>query len=224
MGQSFATTGSFTMPWGDPHSDLTAPVPSHHYPPLYPMYLASFYKVLGFSQATTDAASIASSLLALAVVYLCTRDLYGRTRALIATAVVAVCPLLVQVTGQDYSENLVLASSPRPSGRSCAASTGPGTSSPPASLPASATSRSPRWGRSSWWLAWGVSRGACTGRAGKCCATRRTLRPSPASGRSPPPGWRATSCSSARGRRAPTSTMPCNWPSPIRCGGATSPS
>jgi 4-amino-4-deoxy-L-arabinose transferase-like glycosyltransferase len=108
MAHSFLRDGSFTMPWGDVDTYLTAPVPSHHYPPFYPMYLAAFYKLLGFSQSTTHIASIATSLAALLVTWLCTRDLYGKRPALVTTAIVAISPLLVQNTGQGYSENLVL--------------------------------------------------------------------------------------------------------------------
>jgi hypothetical protein len=108
MGNQLLHTGSFTMPWGDVHTYLTAPVPSHHYPPLYPIYLAGFYRVLGFSQSTTHVAAIVSSLGALLVTWLCTRDLYGPRKALVATAAIALSPLFVQNTGQGYSENLVL--------------------------------------------------------------------------------------------------------------------
>ncbi|MCA1811148.1 MAG: glycosyltransferase family 39 protein [Halobacteriales archaeon] len=108
MGNQLLHTGSFTMPWGDVHTYLTAPVPSHHYPPLYPLYLAGFYRVLGFSQSTTHVAAIVSSLGALLATWLCTRDLYGPRKALVATAAVALSPLFVQNTGQGYSENLVL--------------------------------------------------------------------------------------------------------------------
>ncbi|MEA3202794.1 MAG: hypothetical protein QOI63_460, partial [Thermoplasmata archaeon] len=108
MGESFLRHGTFTMPWGDVDTFRTAAVPSHHYPPLYPVYLAGFYKLLGFSQSSTHVAAIVSSLAALFVTWLCTRDLYGQRKALVVVAVVAVSPILVQNTGQGYSENLVL--------------------------------------------------------------------------------------------------------------------
>ncbi|MEA3204022.1 MAG: hypothetical protein QOI63_1702, partial [Thermoplasmata archaeon] len=108
MGNQLLHTGSFTMPWGDVHTYMTAPVPSHHYPPLYPVYLAGFFKVLGFSQSTVHVASIVSSLAALLVTWLCTRDLYGPRKALVVTAAIALSPVFVQNTGQGYSENLVL--------------------------------------------------------------------------------------------------------------------
>lgn len=108
MAHSFRTTGAFTMPWGDVDTFHTDPVPSNHYPPLYPMYLAGFYTLFGTTLAATDAASTVASLAALAVAYACTRDLYGPRKALVAAAALAASPLLVQGTAQDYSENLVL--------------------------------------------------------------------------------------------------------------------
>jgi 4-amino-4-deoxy-L-arabinose transferase-like glycosyltransferase len=107
MGQSFQHTGAFTMPWGDVHSWLTAPAPSHHYPPLYPMLLAGFFQLGGFSVASVHVASIVSALACLAVAYACTRNLYGHTKGLLATAILAVSPMLVQNAGEGYSENLV---------------------------------------------------------------------------------------------------------------------
>lgn len=108
MADSLLESGTLTMPWGNPHTFDTAVVASHHYPPLFPAYLAGFYALLGVSAATTHVASIVSSLAALAVVWLCTRDLYGRPTALVVTAVIAINPLFVQNTGQGYSENLVM--------------------------------------------------------------------------------------------------------------------
>ncbi|MES2154003.1 MAG: glycosyltransferase family 39 protein [bacterium] len=111
MAHSFVRHGGtdFAMPWGDVHTFLTAQVPSHHYPPLYPLYLAGFFEVLGVNAGAVHVASIVSSLAAMVVTYACTRDLYGPRQGLVAVALVAVSPILVQNTGQGYSENLVLA-------------------------------------------------------------------------------------------------------------------
>lgn len=107
MGEAIAN-GHLEMPWGAVYSLDGTPSPSHHYPPLYPAYLAGFYEVFGLSEATTQLASIVASLALLAVVYACSRDLYDHRRALVTTAVVAVYPVLVKTTGEAYSENLVL--------------------------------------------------------------------------------------------------------------------
>jgi len=110
MGHAWAETGAFLMPYGDvTTSEPTPPGLSHHYPPLYPLYLGLWYKALGFSLATTKLAAIALSIATLAVVYVATRDLYGARLAETATAIAALEPHLVLVTGLNFSENLVLA-------------------------------------------------------------------------------------------------------------------
>ena len=108
MGRSFLADGTFTMPWGDVHTYLDAPALSHHYPPLYPVLLSGFYALLGFSRDTTHLAGIITGLAAVLVTWLCSRDLYGRGKALVATASIALSPIFIQNTGQGYSENLVL--------------------------------------------------------------------------------------------------------------------
>ncbi|MEK6985961.1 MAG: glycosyltransferase family 39 protein [Candidatus Thermoplasmatota archaeon] len=108
MGKSFLATGSFTMPWGDLHSYLDLPVPSHHYPPLYPVLVAGFEALFGVSRTTLHFAGLATGLAAVLVAYLCSRNLYGHRKGLVVAAVVAVSPIFVQNTGQGYSENLVL--------------------------------------------------------------------------------------------------------------------
>ncbi|HUR61222.1 MAG TPA: glycosyltransferase family 39 protein [Candidatus Thermoplasmatota archaeon] len=108
MALGLERTGTFLMPWGDVYSPGTGPQPSHHFPPLYPLVLAGFFEVLGFSRDTLRVASIVLSFAALGVTYACTRDLYGHLRGLLATAVVAVSPVLVLTTDKAYSENLLL--------------------------------------------------------------------------------------------------------------------
>ncbi|HUR63579.1 MAG TPA: glycosyltransferase family 39 protein [Candidatus Thermoplasmatota archaeon] len=108
MAWGLQHTGSFLMPWGDVYSPGAGPQPSHHYPPLYPLLLAGFFQVLGFSRDTLRIASIVLALAALAVTYACTRDLYGHRKGLLATAVVALSPVLVLTTNKAYSENLLL--------------------------------------------------------------------------------------------------------------------
>lgn len=108
MAKGLLDTGSFTMPWGDIYTPGNGPEPSHHYPPLYPTLLAGVYALLGFGRDPTRIASIATSLAAIAVTWLCTRDLYGPRKGLIAAAVVAVSPVLILTTNKGYAENLLL--------------------------------------------------------------------------------------------------------------------
>lgn len=108
MADALNRHGEFLMPWGDIYSPGSGPQFSHHFPPLYPAILALFYKVLGFSEATTRLASLLLAVLAIAVTYWCTKDLYGRTKGLVAAAVVSLSPVLVMTTNKAYAENLLL--------------------------------------------------------------------------------------------------------------------
>ncbi len=51
MGESFALHGEFLLPYA------SVPTFYHHYPPLYPMFLSLFYRVLGFSIFATSASA-----------------------------------------------------------------------------------------------------------------------------------------------------------------------
>lgn len=108
MADALNRHGDFLMPWGDIYSPGTGLQASRHFPPLYPALLAAFYKVFGFSEATTRLVSLLLAAGAIVVAYACTRDLYGRARAGIAAAVVALSPVLVMTTNKAYSENLLL--------------------------------------------------------------------------------------------------------------------
>ncbi len=101
MGKSLLDHGEFLRPAA---VGLTY---YHHYGPLFPAYLASFYAVLGFSVAVTKVAEFVLSFLFLAVVYATTRDLFGRTKAWFATAFVALEPMFLIASAIGYSEDLV---------------------------------------------------------------------------------------------------------------------
>jgi 4-amino-4-deoxy-L-arabinose transferase-like glycosyltransferase len=75
---------------------------------IYPVYLAVFYYLFGFTISTTKIASIIMSISVLAVVYLTTKDLLGRQKALVATAIIALMSTMIVVTGKNYIENIVL--------------------------------------------------------------------------------------------------------------------
>lgn len=128
MGHAWSMHGRFAMPYGDvatwaPGGEgcagLTAPytedwmhacpgVASNHYPPAYPFYLGIVYTIFGYGIWQTKWAAVAIAIAALAVVYACTRDLYGRTAAALVAGLLALEPQLLWVTGAGFSENMVL--------------------------------------------------------------------------------------------------------------------
>ncbi len=101
MGESFALHGEFLVPY--------APLPTyyHHYPPLYPIYLSLFYRVLGFSIFATKLAELVLSLLLIVVTWLTTADLMGPRKAWFAAAFVALEPMFLITSLIGYSEALV---------------------------------------------------------------------------------------------------------------------
>lgn len=101
MGWSLVKNGEFLVPYAE------GTVYYRHYPPLYPVYLSMWYAAFGFSAGVTQVASLSMALLFLLVVFMATRDLFGRSRALYATAFVALEPMLVLTTGLGYAESLV---------------------------------------------------------------------------------------------------------------------
>lgn len=112
MGRAFAEGTNFVLPWGDPFSPAGpgyVPEPSHHYSPLFSMYLGAFYAVFGYSMAITRVAAILMSIACLLAVYLSSRDLLGRDKALAVTAVLALDPTLLVTTRDLMPEPMVLA-------------------------------------------------------------------------------------------------------------------
>ena len=101
MGESFALHGEFLVPYA------AAPTFYHHYPPLYPIFLSLFYRVLGFSIFATKVADLALSFLLVAVVWLTTADLFGRRKAWYAAAFAALEPMFLMTSLIGYSEELV---------------------------------------------------------------------------------------------------------------------
>lgn len=108
MGRALADTGSLRMPLGDVATWRAEPGWSHHFPPLYPAYLAAWYPLAGFGLAATQAAAVVMAFAALAGCWLVFRDLLGRDAALLGTAILALDPQLLWVTGTGFSENLVV--------------------------------------------------------------------------------------------------------------------
>ena len=109
MGQAWMMRHEFLMPYGDVTTwGPTDPGYSNHYPPAYPFYLGLVFTVFGYGLAQAKAAAVVVSLLALAAVYLTTRDLYGKVPAALVAGLLAVEPHLLWVTGAGFSENMVL--------------------------------------------------------------------------------------------------------------------
>jgi 4-amino-4-deoxy-L-arabinose transferase-like glycosyltransferase len=77
--------------------------------PGYPVYLAAFYYVLGFSHSTAYIANILSYLLLIAGVYTFTSLVYNRHSALLAAALTAVYPSIIMYNTIFATETLFTA-------------------------------------------------------------------------------------------------------------------
>ncbi len=108
MAMGFLEHGEFRMPFGNVYFSEQETEYSHHYPPLFPLYLAAWYSVFGFSPLVTEIASITLSLVALGAVFWASNSLYGQRVALFVTAALAVNPPLLNSTYRASSESLVL--------------------------------------------------------------------------------------------------------------------
>ncbi len=108
MGQALTKHGEFYLPWGDPSNLNGVPSYSHHVSPLYPTLFGLFYFTFGESYIVPKVASLIISLLTLVVIFWTTRDLFGRERALVVSAIFAIDYELIIETGKLYSENLTM--------------------------------------------------------------------------------------------------------------------
>jgi 4-amino-4-deoxy-L-arabinose transferase-like glycosyltransferase len=110
MGKSFAAGQNFILPYGEPFSPvyIHTSEPSHHFSPMYPMYLGIFFGMFGFSYELARVLSILASLLLILTIYFTSQNLFGKERALIVTALVSVDPNIMMTTRDLMPENLVL--------------------------------------------------------------------------------------------------------------------
>jgi hypothetical protein len=97
MGQSFLSNGEF----------IVNGTYSHHFGPIYPIYLSAFYAFLPVHFATQVAVEI-GFFLALATVFFITRKMYALIPALITTALVATLPNYLFAASRNYAEPFVL--------------------------------------------------------------------------------------------------------------------
>jgi len=104
LGGSFARNGALVLDWAP-----SGALPVWGYGLVYPSYLAGLYGAFGFSLAVTKTAASVAALLAIAVTYATTRDLFGRTKGLLAAAVVSLDLTLIRSNYYAYAEPVVLA-------------------------------------------------------------------------------------------------------------------
>ena len=97
MAQSFLTNHEFIV-----NGSYT-----HHFGPVYPLYLSGFYVFLP-AHLGTQIADEVSFILALFVVFFITKKMYGTAPALITTGLIATFPIYIFATSRNYAEPLVL--------------------------------------------------------------------------------------------------------------------
>jgi hypothetical protein len=81
---------------------------SHHFGPVYPMYLSIFYSFLPVDVGTRIASEIAFVGAAVSVFFV-TRRMYGDTPALVTTGLVVTIPTYVFATSRNFAEPIVIA-------------------------------------------------------------------------------------------------------------------
>ncbi len=108
LGESILQGRGMWLPWGEYWEvDVWRAGPSHHYPPVYPVYLTPYLTAFGFSTLAVHIAAFAAGLALLAVFYFATASLFGREKAAWFVALLALDPVLIATTGTGYAENLV---------------------------------------------------------------------------------------------------------------------
>jgi 4-amino-4-deoxy-L-arabinose transferase-like glycosyltransferase len=103
LARQFGETGTFYLPWSEPG----APQYNGYWPPLYPAYLTPFVKLFGPSYHTLVLGAVTASALLTTVVFLTTRDLYGRRPAFAAAALIAATPAFLVTDARGMSESLL---------------------------------------------------------------------------------------------------------------------
>lgn len=103
MGASLARFGEFLRPWEDPVGY------ARHFPPLFPALLAGLFSVFGVSLTVAEFGTFLGALFFVGVVFACTNDLFGRTKAFAATALAITFPPLIAQDLFIHSESLVAA-------------------------------------------------------------------------------------------------------------------
>jgi len=97
MAQSFLTNQEFII-----NGNYT-----HHFGPIYPLYLSIVYSFIPPPLGSQIAVQI-GFILALLVVFLVTKKMYGTTPAIVTTGLVATLPNYLFATSRNYSEPFVI--------------------------------------------------------------------------------------------------------------------
>jgi hypothetical protein len=97
LGQSFLANHEFLQ-------DGTF---THHFGPIYPLYLSIFYVFLSVDVGTRIATEL-SFVAALIVVFLVSRKMFGYIPALITTGLIATVPTYLFATSRNFAEPLVI--------------------------------------------------------------------------------------------------------------------
>jgi hypothetical protein len=97
MGQSFLSQHEFIL-----DGEYT-----HHFSPLYPVYLSIFFAFFPVHIGTQIAIEIIFTV-SIAVVFLASKKLYGTTPAFITTGLIAILPTYIFSTSRNYAEPMML--------------------------------------------------------------------------------------------------------------------
>lgn len=103
LARSFVEMGTFYLPWSAPE----APEYNGYWPPLFPIFVSLLVRVFGPSYHVLVLGSVLASALLTLAVFLTTRDLFGRTRAFAAMAIVAANPAFYVSDSKGMSESLL---------------------------------------------------------------------------------------------------------------------
>lgn len=108
LAQSILDGRGMWLPWGEGwEMEVWLAGPSHHYPPVYPLYLVPFLAAIGFDRFVPQLASLLAGLALLWVYRRTTAGFFGPSKARWFTALLAIDPVLVVTTGTGYAENLL---------------------------------------------------------------------------------------------------------------------
>jgi len=106
LADSIANGDGLVAPWGRFDDPFSSSPELTDLSPLFPAYLASFYRALGFSIEATQWAGFLLGVLVLATAFWASSDLYGRSTGLLTCAVLAVVPALILFPGMEWADNL----------------------------------------------------------------------------------------------------------------------